>query len=329
MVFAEGNENLGTFRMSEFSLSPRLRVVEPGQSGFEIRQTWLGFEWLKDESLRGQMWLGSAELYQRPIWYTPQSNPDFGMVEAWLEGKSVYGDMRAGLLNVHQGFEGINPEWAWVLPQSRMRRNGWLVQRDFGVQFRWHYQSILTELTIHNGEAGANQDGKMWTSGLWQVKNSWGYGALVTASVGNTTPDSTKNAIANTRDGLVFDPNQPAKIRYGSFAIFKDTERRLMLLEAGRGDIFQGDTKSSYAWGRADFSFNLLGDLFLLLRYEQTQADLKDSTTIVKSGSYGFSVVSDDRLQSLTLLGTHHEEDPRKDNDEFLLIFRLNSRYVP
>ena len=41
---AIATEALGQFRFSEFSLQPRLRLEEPGQGGFEIRQTWLGFE---------------------------------------------------------------------------------------------------------------------------------------------------------------------------------------------------------------------------------------------------------------------------------------------
>lgn len=322
------SENLGQFRFSEFSIAPELKIQEPGIGGFQIQKTYLGFEWMRDESLRGQIWLGSSDLLQSAVWFTPVTRPDLGISEAYLEGKSSYGEMRAGLLNVLQGYEGVSPEWALVLPASQSARQGWLMKRDYGLQFRWTTKPFFTAMTVHNGETGANSDGKFWYSGAWQYKNSNNAGVLLTASVGNTKPESTSGSLAQSQFQFNFDPSGTAKIRYATLTFFKDDERSLFLIEGGRGDIIQNDIKRPYAWGRADFSFNLGGDLNMLLRYEQTQSNLKETPTIKKSSSGGFSIWSKDRLQSVTLYGIHHEEDPKVMNDEYFLIFRLNSRYL-
>jgi hypothetical protein len=326
---AEVAENLGEFRISEFALSPQLRMSEPAQIGFAIQQTWLGFEWVKDPQVRGVLWLGSGELIQKPVWYAQEAVPDFGIVEAWVEGQSEYGDLRAGLLNVHQGFEGFYPEWSWRLPESRARRQGWLVKRDFAVQSRMRTGDFSTELTVYNGEAGSNRDGRMWVSGLWSYKNSDGWGGLLTASVGDTRPESTDGADAKKKEGFDFQVEDRAKIRYAVLSLFYDTERFLSLLEFGRGEILQNDLKSPYAWGRGDLAIGLSGDAFLLLRYEQNQARLNDPDSIVKAASLGVSFVARDKLQSVTLFATRNEEKVEIANNEVLLRFRLNSRYIP
>lgn len=326
-------EALGQFRFSEFSLQPRLRIEEPGQGGFEIRQTWLGFEWQKDETIRGSIWLGSSDLTTPAIWFSPKDRPDFGIDEAFLEGKNPYGDIRAGLINVQQGYEGVHPEWSWVLPESRARRSGWLIKRDFGVQLRWQTQPFYTALSVHNGESGPNTDGKLWYSGVWQWKNSEGVGFLTTAAVGNTRSEATSTTLAKKSSTtptsrFVFDGTQDAKIRYGTMALFREDERTLFLLEGGRGEIVQLGEKAPYSWGRLDISWNFGGDLSILMRYEQLQPDTRDKDTLIGSGSLGFSVTSKDRLQSVTVLGTHNTETPTINNDEYMVILRLNSRYL-
>ena len=277
--------------------------------------------------------MGSSDLTTPAAWFTPKTRPDFGIDEAYLEGKSLYGDIRAGLINVQQAYEGVYPEWAWVLPETRARRFGWLIKRDFGLQFRWQNKPFLTALSIHNGESGPNTDGKLWYSGMWQIRNSQGVGLLMTASVGNTRPDATlgssagRTSLSNSTK-FVFDGSQDAKIRYGTFAIFRDDERTLFLFEGGRGEIIQNNERAPYACGHLDIGWNLGGDLSLLARYEQLQPDLKDSESVVRAGSLGFSVTSKDRLQSITMFGTRNTENPAINNDEFQVILRLNSRYL-
>jgi len=108
-------------------------------------------------------------------------------------------------------------------------------------------------------------------------------------------------------------------------AFYRKWGRNLVLLEGGRGDILQHDDKHPYAWGHFDVCANLGGDLNLLFRYEQSQADLKRTETMERSTGLGFSLNSKDRLTSVTLWANKNEESPDRKNDEAFLIFRLNS----
>ena len=328
-LWAAETERLGRFEISEFSLSPRLRLQEPGTGGFELSESWIGFEWTRDEDVRGVLKLGSSDLSAPAIWYTPQVRPSFGVSEAWMEGRSLYGDVRAGLLVVPQGFEGISPEWDSVLPETRARRKSWFVKRDFGLQFRWQRPHWDTSITVHNGESGDNLDGKYWVSGHWRYKDSDGNGALATAGVGQTKSIATSGSnAALPENGFVFDPNADAKIRQTSLAIFRENKRNLFLIEAGKGEILQNEETNSFFWGHCDLVWNWGGDASLLARYEQDQPNQKDSSTIVKSSGLGFSLSSHDNLQSLTVFANHIEEKPEVPSDELWMIFRIHSSFL-
>jgi hypothetical protein len=202
-----------------------------------------------------------------------------------------------------------------------------MIKRDWGLQLRFTYENLLTAFTLHNGETTTNADGKFWYSGLWQYKNDQGFGVLLSASVGNTKAASTSGSTVASQ-GFLFNPALDSKIRYGILSIFREDQHTLFLLEYGRGDYIQNEIKNPYAWGRSDLSWNLGGDLSLLFRYEQSQPDLNNTATIIKSTSLGFASYSKSRLQSVTLLATSHREDPAVINDEVLLLFKLNSKFL-
>ena len=325
-AFAQADEfeTMGKFRFMDLFISPRLRLQEPGNGGFELEQSYLGFEWSRDEQVRAVFKYGTGDLVAPAVWY-PKPVATYGLAEAYLELKGELADFRAGLLTVPLGFEGTFKEWNSILPESNMRRRGWLPKRDYGLQFSWDSKPWATQLTVHNGESGPNSDRWMWVSGLWKYRGGDGYGALASASVGHTRSDSTLGSTAATIEKFNFDVAESAKIRYGVLSLFKEDRRNLFLIEAGRGEIVQGESKGPYAFGRADFSWNIHQDTNLLLRYEQTQANLDLSSTIVKSTGLGLVFSSRDNLQSLTFYGSHNVEDPEVQNDEYWVIFRLHS----
>lgn len=318
-------EQLGRFEISEFAVSPRLRLQEPSLGGFELSQSWIGFEWTRDPRVRGKLKLGSDDLSNPAIWYSPTTRPSFGVTEAWMEGKSEFGDLRAGLLAIPTSFEAMSSDWNTLLPETRARRHQWFIKRDFGLQLWWQTARWQTSITLHNGESGENTDGKYWTTANWRYKfpESWGF--VAAASVGDTQPLSTQNSKAQTQEFIVFDPAKAAKIRQGSFALFFESSKSLLLAEGGKGEILQGEEKNSYFWGHADAILNRGGDLSLLLRFEQDQPNQKDKDSIVKAYGAGFSFASAHNLQSLTLFYNHIEEIPEVPSNEFWIIFRLHS----
>lgn len=315
---------MGTFRFSEFSLSPQAHLKEPSQGGFELKESWIGFQWERDESLSGEISFGSSDLIAPAIWYLPRTD-QMSMVQAVVKGKTPFFDVQAGLLSIPNGYEGAFPEWEWQLPTTRIRTHRWFTRRDYGLEIKTEANPFLTSITFHNGESGTNLDDKMWTTFLWRVRNSAGYGALVTAEVGQTDGKSTGTAAsAITQEGFQLDPMDSAKFRHGSLALFRKWRRNLILLEGGRGEILQKDEKHPFDWGHLDVCANLGGDLNLLFRYEHSQSDLKTTETMIKSVGMGFSVSSKDQLSSVTLWGNKIKSQ----EGEVLLIFHLNSNFL-
>lgn len=321
---AAAPENLGTFRFQELSLAPSLELQEPSQGGFTLKDSWISVQWTKDERMRGVFRLGTLDTFQAPLWFAAPLT-GFGLTEAWVEITSSILNVRVGRQSITDGFEGSFSDGFWLMPPSAVRQKRWVFKRGEGVSFWAESKPWLTQITAHNGEAGANTDAKMWVTGRWQYfSNSSGNGFLLTATQGQTSPTSTSTSAA-AAEGFVFNPNDHAKFRYGIASLFHLWKRNYWNLEYGRGDILQVDSKMPYAWGRADLSWNLGGDLNGLLRYEQLQSNLKNSDTIQTVSGVGVLVSSEDQLSSLTLMGFHKEEKPQVYNDEVILIFRLNS----
>lgn len=320
---------MGIFRFSEFSLSPRAYLEEPSKGGFELKESWIGFEWTRDDKqdqdLSGEISFGSPDLVEPAIWYATNT-AKLELVTAAVKAKTEWLDIRAGLITIANGYEGSVPEWELQLPMTRVRRHRWFTKRDYGLELKASSNRYTTGVTVHNGESGPNSDQKLWLTSLWRYEDAYGYGALLTAEVGSTAPASTSTSIAASPDeGFNFDPNESSKYRHASFAIYHRWGRHLILFEGGRGELIQRDEKRPFGWGHADICANLGGDLNILARYEYSQSDFRRSESIVKSYGLGTSVTSKDRLTSVTLWANKNQEQPERPNDEALLIFRINS----
>ncbi len=323
------DEALASFRFSDFSLSPRASLQEPSQGGFELKDSWLEFQWRQDQSLNsltGQFGFGTADLINPAIWY-PKINSQVRLTTAFLQAKTSLMDFKAGLIPISNGYEGSVREAQLLLPETETRKHRWFTRRDIGVEMKTERAPYKAQISIHNGESADNLDQKLWVTGLWSYLNSSGTGILATAEVGGTDARSavspTETSLA-VKEGFDFDPTLTSKIRQGSLAIYRNWLRHFVLIEWGRGEILQLDQKHPFDWGHVDFSWNCGGDLNLHFRYEQTQANLNSPATLVRSLGGGLSLTSKDLLSAVTLWANHHEENPSKPNDEALLIFRLS-----
>lgn len=318
---------MGTFEFAEFSLAPRGFVEEPSRGGFELKESWIGFSWKRDQGLGGEIAVGTPDLVSPSVFY-PTSDRDIALTKAFVYGRTKYLDVQAGLVQVPVGYEGSVPEWELFLPSTHVRKNGWFTKRDYGLQLIARKGSFYTNLTVHNGESGPNEDQKVWYSGLWRVQTNEGYGLLMTGTTGRTDERSTTGATAAGNAGFSFDPLKASKMRHSTIAIYRKWMRHLALVEYAQGDIIQDDRKKSFDWGHVDISANFGGDLNGLVRYEQSQANKEDRATQIKSYGLGFSLSSKDRLSQVTFWMNKHQEEAKVNNDEALLIFRINSNYL-
>jgi hypothetical protein len=322
--FADGDQR-GIFKFSEFSLSPRASTEEPRSGGFELKESWIGFEWLRDEAISGELGFGSGDLVQPAIWY-PAKTDQLGLVLAQVRAKTEYLDFRAGLLRIPIGYEGSFPEWERQLPETRARARSWFSKRDYGVELQSEVDAFMTSVTVHNGESGPNLDQKLWATGQWRYLADDGYGFLATSTVGRTDARSSTGSLAGpTNEGFVFDPLLEAKIRFGSLAFFRKWGRHLLLYEFGQGDVLQNDQKHPFKWEHLDICANLGGDLSLLFRIEHDSPNSKVDRFMTRSYGAGFSLTSEDRLSSVLLWAQKNQEDNEIPNDQLLLQFQLNS----
>jgi hypothetical protein len=317
---------LGEFRFYEFSLAPEYKTKEPGESGFELKESYLKTQWVLSTEIHGQIAFGTGDLIKPAVWYSPATK-SIDLTEAFVYAKTDTMDFTVGLFRIPVGYEGFFPESSRVFPSTQARSDGFVIKRDLGFQAQVNYQNYQTTLGVHNGESGLSSDGKTWITGSWSYAPAEGMGFILTGQVGKISSASTAGSVANSNFQFNFDPLVITKIRQGTLSLFKHWGRNHWVIEATRGDILQGDTKSPFAFGFGETALLISKDTFFLLRYEQTQSQLNLSETIKKYSSIGFSLSSKNNLASLTFYATKINEEPEVQNDEFKLLFRLGSGF--
>jgi hypothetical protein len=303
-------------------------VAEPSEGGIELVESSMGFLWLRDETLSAHFAIGTPDLISNSIWFSESERSELALIRAYLEAKTRMMNFRVGRMQVPFGFEGSRPEWYQLLPQSLVRRADWFVERDDGLEIEAVQKPFSVRFMVHNGESGSQKDSRTWATGQWRYINDKGHFVLLSGSVGGTGSESTSGSTRAGDAGFVFYPNQKAKFRMGALSLGREWARSLFLLEAGQGQILQGDQKESFQWGQADLAWNLGGDLALLARHEFRQANKKDLNSKIESHGLGFSVSAKDRLSQFSLFFRQIHERPQTENNEALLLFRLNSNIL-
>ncbi len=335
------SENLGVLQFSQFYLSPQMSLQEPSRGGFELKNSWIAFRWskgLEEKEEREQersflfadLAFGTADMVAPALWYAPKSQ-NLELTLAKINWKSSIMDFSFGLMQVPFSFEGQLNENEKLMPDTYVRSQSWFARSDYGLQMQTSYKEFLTRVMVHNGESGENLDQKTWATGLWRYQNESGFGVLLTAQVGQTDQRSSGSSLATVRSqvaaqNFVWDPGQSAKHRMGALAIYKQWNQQLILLESGRGDFIQSDEKYPFVWGHFDVVSRASEQLRFLFRYEQSQADLHMSESIIKTTGFGLSWVSAERLSSWTLWAQKHDENLHLQNDQILLQFRLSNQ---
>lgn len=317
-------ERMGSFEFSEVFLNPVLEFQGPESGGFELRQSHLGFQWSKGDRFHAVIKLGNSDLLAPAIWFDPSTQPEFGLTELYMEGLSESGDVRVGLINVGFGFESLFPQWNALLPESQTRQRGWLIKRDYGLSLSWRTSPWETTLAVHNGESRESRDGRFWATGSWMYRAPGPFRFVLGGQVGSTQPQATSLSTAPAA-GFVYDPLESAKIRQGSVALVMEWSSSLMLIEGFQGQILQNDLKHSFVAGRFDAILNLGGDLGLLLRHEQGNPHQGTLSTETKAQTAGFVLHSRDQLYSVSVYGTHLQEEPAVDNSIYGVQFRIRS----
>jgi hypothetical protein len=322
-VLAQG-QPLGEFSFSEFSLTVEQLSEEPGKNEFKLRDSFVKIQWSFDPRVSASLSLGTADLLMPVVWY-PSPEKEVNVVEAHAKIKSESFDLEVGLFKIVSGFESYFSQKHALFPISKVKEKRWLIERDLGLKTIVEFEDFRTSLAVHNGEGVQSEDSKSWVTGNWSYVPREGFGFIFTAQVGGLSPSATSGSQAQSEQQFLFDADSAAKIRLVNLSVFQKWQNSYWVLEGGHGEILQNDSKYAFTWGRWDGVWSLGQQTSLLFRYEQLQSDLKQSETIKKYASLGWTWAQPSQLASVTLMATKAYETPEIQNDQWVILFRVGS----
>ncbi len=327
-LWAVQTESLGNFNIQGFSLSSVFTQQEPAVRSFQLERSYLSFVWQKEASLKAYFDVGTSDLVPRPIWYSPKESSDLRITKAMIEAKTGYVNVLFGLIPLRFGFaQFLDPNF-WYLPSPQINDRKIVVERDYGLGFVFERDGYYAQLSFHNGEAGNDEDGRMWvTSSMGYFRRqSWGFN--LSGQTGYTEVIATSKSTAEV-GGLVWDPNSPARLRMGEFSVYYVGMRYHFLALLGQGQSLSDSKTGDFRWIRIEALAPLgNGDLRTLIRVEENHLDLHRPETRYNSATLGLSTESEDRLAQWILAYTANFEKPSTHNDEIRLSVRLSSEIL-
>jgi hypothetical protein len=319
-VAAPAREQLGRIEIDNLVLRPQFTLLEPAKANFELGESLFAVRWEMDARVRAVFAVGSKTLLGTSVHFADELPEELGFVEAYGEYESDYGTFRAGLQPVGLGFEGNVREADMDMPRSLIYQRRLAPLRDIGVSYEVDYNGYFTRLMVHNGESGANEDGRPWYTGRWGwgTPDRWrvGFGG----QTGTTKPEST----SVTDDELAgVNEDEEAQWRMGGPFIVWTPHRWRVALEAYLGELVQNEDLRKFSAGNLTVAYTGR-KWFVGLRYDHFDPNHDNKTDLERNVSLALGLTSERRTSRLYLVGTKvFEESGQVPNDELLLIWHL------
>lgn len=266
---AHSEENLGNWKFNRLLLKPTFQAPEGEDGNFNVDGSFVGVRWNKDESLSAQILLGQMNLRQRPYIYRDGALDtdanELELVEAYGQKSYAGGEFRYGLIPLDFSLLLSSPQEKEDLAPALLYRQGVLVRRDFGLSVSTESPSFVSQLSIHNGEGGPDQDGKLWLTGNWAFLYEK-FIVGVTGQAGHTKPIGTTNSSLTLSN---FDNSLASKWRIGGL-YFSNQFDQLRL----RGELIWGGLEqeaidnAQFNAGHIEAEWQSLGPWGFLMRYD-------------------------------------------------------------
>lgn len=331
---AQKKELVGTLSVSDLLIQPRFLSTEDDNNEFDLDRSYFFFSWKVNHQLSAHFGVGQTELinHNTRLEINTQASAissydDFSFFEAYGQLISKYGTIKAGLVPLMFGWEGVHRESEWIFPRTLFyggEDDSFLTQnfglRDQGVSYYVSYKEFYTQATIHNGENGKDLDGKLWHTAIVGWKDKSGLEGAISMANGKykssvTTSDPELDfAYANAFFGFQF---------YDLFLL---------------GEGFIGEAKKEFEttpgeelkkrfidW-HVDASHPIAKGISALARYEQYDPDSTaddDETTRYILG-LGFS--NEFRTSNFYIWGIKNKEKGVDlNNDQLMLVWKVRS----
>lgn len=323
LPLAMAEENLGTLRLENITLRPLFFARERDKAEFSLDNSHLTLGWTLNNAVGAKAEIGSSSQTAAPAFYNKKTSAEsLVFTEAYGEFNSVYGRVRAGVLKIPFGAEGVlsDSEELFMRPMIFEKRLVGLA--DYGVSALIQNQGYYTELLFHNGEGlQAERDRNIWITSRWGFQNSQGLQIQVSAQAGQTSPEATVNG---STDIGRFDPNDSSKWRTAAMHIKYSSTRFNWITQYTMGDVRQTDHKGRYVSVQMDGIYRLQSGLGFGARLDTWDPELaqKDNRIIKTSG---LLVLSDAHRNSsvVMIFSKVTEEGHQIPNDEFRISWHL------
>jgi hypothetical protein len=315
-------EKLGRVELTDVLVKPTFLLKEPQEGEFDLNESSIEFAWYLENQLQANIRLGSRSLLNSMARYSEPNPDELGLIEAFAQYSSVYGQVRAGLIPLQYGAEGAMNEREIYFQRSLLLERRVLPLRDVGLEYSVQHNGYYSDLKVHNGESQDNVDGRMWVSGNWGWKDREKFKVGLAGLSGTTKPIAT----ATSSDTLAnVDETLPAKWRMGTFFLQWYPSEWKTVLEWTMGEVEQlDDVQGKFSGGHADLFYETKR-WAAMIRWDYFEPNSQVKNDIERRASIGWIFKNQSQTAQLKLIGTKIEEDGAKvANDELWLIWQLS-----
>ncbi len=312
-------ELIGTLGLSELLLQPKFYAIEGGEQKFDLERSYFFFSWKLNNQLAVHFGVGQYALINPNE--RMSSNlaltglyDELRFFEAYAEWDSGYGTIRAGLIPLFLGWEGVHKESEWKFPRTLFYENHDYGLRDMGASYFVDSHGFYVQFAVHNGENGKDVDGKLWHSARWGWKNDSGVDVSLAASNGRYM--KSKLDPLNTFTYLN---------SYASFEFYD----LLILAEGFYGKQEESATPAidTKFWDyHVDLSHPIAETVSALIRYEKYEPDSNVEGDQTTRWIAGFSLSNELRTSTVYLWAIKNsEESAETNNNEIQIVWKIRS----
>jgi hypothetical protein len=322
-VPALAREQLGLLKVDNLVIRPQFYLLEPALGDFQLGESLFSVRWEMDTKIDAVFTVGAKDLIGTSTHYVEELGEDLGFIEAYGEYSSSYGKVRAGLQPVAFGYEGSLGEADLNMPRSLVYQKRLVPLRDIGLSYQIEYMGFFTRMMVHNGESGANVDGRPWYTANWGWRDQrrWQFG--LSGQTGTTKPEST-NLSQDQLAGV--DPLKPAHWRLGGPFMVWTPHRWRLIFEGHVGEVTQEKVTNKYGVGNVSLTHT--GEpWFWGIRYDHLDPHLDQDGDQQRQISLSVGYLSERNTSRVFLVVSKVFEETRQlPNDELRLVWHLTPR---
>ena len=319
------SERLGTLSVDQVVLKPRVETSEPFRVDMNLGESYASFLWSYQEDIRAHFAVGTLNILGRTSWVfteTERTTQELGFTDVYGEYLSPYGHVKFGLQPIPFGIEGGRDESQTVFQRPLLYKKGLVPLRDIGFSFSTDHRSFFMNFSVHNGESGANSDGRVWITGNWGWSANRRFRLGVMGTVGSYREETTANSEV---DFGGFDNTEESEWRMGGVFVSYVDRVYEVRLQGITGNLIQDEEdKAGLTTGHLDVIYKGQGFWSILFRADYFEPNFEQSKDDLTEVSLGFSVGNKYGTSSLAIIGTK-SFDPVEDlpNETLMMQWKL------